>query len=303
MTTISSNQFEVLSYIESRQSEKHSQRLIADAINVSVGTINKIISDFLESNVIIQHEKGYFSVTDLGYSLLEPYRVKRAVILAAGFGSRLVPITLNTPKPLILVHGKRIIDTLLDAIVDAGIKEIVIVRGYLKEQFDVLLTKYPNIRFIENSEYNETNNISSAYCAKELFENAYILEADLIIHNKNVIRKYEYTSNYTAYPMDRTDDWCFKTKKDIITDVSVGGENVQHMIGISYWTKEDAKKLAVDIHTVFNSPGGKQRYWDEVALRFCKDHYEVLIRKIKPNDIIEIDTFGELKAIDKIYDC
>lgn len=88
-------------------------------------------------------------ITGAGISALEPYRAKRAIFIAAGFGSRLVPITFNTPKPLVRVHGQRIIDGLIDACLDAGINEIYIVRGYLAEQFDQLLYKYPMIRFLE----------------------------------------------------------------------------------------------------------------------------------------------------------
>ncbi len=76
--------------------------------------------------------------------------VKRAVIIAAGFGSRLVPITLKRPKPLVVVNGIRIIDTLLDSFINIGIEEIYIIRGYKKEMFDELLIKYPNIKFIDN---------------------------------------------------------------------------------------------------------------------------------------------------------
>ena len=84
-------------------------------------------------------------ITDKGLETLEPYRAKRAVFIAAGFGSRMVPITLNTPKPLVRVHGKRIIDSLIDACLEADIREIYIARGYLAEQFDQLLYKYPMI--------------------------------------------------------------------------------------------------------------------------------------------------------------
>lgn len=90
----------------------------------------------------------------------------------------MVPITLNTPKPLVRVKGKRIIDSLLDAITAANIEEIYIIRGYLSEQFDQLLYKYPNIKFIENPAYNEANNISSAMCARYLLQNSYLCEAD-----------------------------------------------------------------------------------------------------------------------------
>ena len=89
-------------------------------------------------------EAGYvkdFTVTKAGLAALEPYEVKRAVFIAAGFGTRLAPITFNTPKPLVRVHGIRIIDRLIDACLESGISEIYIVRGYLAELFDQLLYK------------------------------------------------------------------------------------------------------------------------------------------------------------------
>ena len=119
------------------------------------------------------------AITSEGINALEPYRAKRAVFIAAGFGSRLAPITINTPKPLVRVHGKRIIDTLIDACLGAGINEIYIVRGYLAEQFDQLLYKYPMIKFLENPDYCKANNISSAMAAKHMLCDAYVFEDDL----------------------------------------------------------------------------------------------------------------------------
>ena len=130
-------------------------------------------------------------MTSAGLEALEPYRVKRAVFIAAGFGSRLVPVTLNTPKPLVRVNGTRMIDTLLDAVVAAGIEEIIVVRGYLSEQFDQLLYKYPQIKFIENPIYNEANNISSLMHVRYLLRQAYVLEADLVLYNPKLITKYQ----------------------------------------------------------------------------------------------------------------
>lgn len=100
-------------------------------------------------------------ITPRGIAALEPYRVQRAVLLTAGFESRLLPVTVNTPMPLARVNGVRIIDRLIDAVISAGIDEIYVVRGYLAEEFDQLLTKYPNIRFIENPLYGSTNNIAT----------------------------------------------------------------------------------------------------------------------------------------------
>ena len=112
----------------------------------------------------------------------------------------------NTPKPLIKVNGKRIIDTLLDAVLAVGITDITIVRGYLGEQFDVLLKKYPMIKFIENPTYNEANNIGSAFLIKDIMDHAYVLESDLVLYNPEIIRKYEYQSNYMGKYVDETDD-------------------------------------------------------------------------------------------------
>jgi len=295
------NQFEVLALIERDQQTKHTQRKIATALNVSLGVVNKTIAELLENELMIQKATSLFEVTSKGYEQLEPYRVKKAVFLAAGFGSRLVPITLNTPKPLIKVNGKRIIDTLLDAMLKADIQDITIVRGYLSEQFDVLLKKYPMIKFIDNPLFNETNNISSAYMARDLFASAYILESDLILYQPSLIRKYEYHTNYLAMPVAKTDDWCFEVKQNIIRRVKVGGTNCFHMYGISYWNEKDGQQLALDIENSYHAPGGKEKFWDVVAINEYPEHYNINIREIKQGDIIEVDTFNELKKIDPVY--
>ena len=127
-------EFEVLTTIE-KEKTKLSQRKISQLTKLSLGTINKIITDLYNNKAITEDNL----ITEYGLKLLEPYRVKRAIFLAAGFGSRMVPITLNTPKPLVLVNGKKLIETLLDACVKAEIDEIIIVTGYLSDQFDILL--------------------------------------------------------------------------------------------------------------------------------------------------------------------
>lgn len=293
--TLLRKQFDVLTFLE-KTKEKVNQREIAEGTGMSLGSVSRTLSSLAEEGFI----KGY-SVTEAGYVALEPYRVKRAVFIAAGFGHRLVPITLNTPKPLVRVNGTRMIDTLLDAVIAAGIEEIWLVRGYLGEQFDQLLYKYPMIRFIENPIYNEANNISSAMCARHLLQNAYVLEADLVLYNPNLITKYQYTSNYLGVPVDVTDDWCFETKNRVITKVNVGGTNCHHMYGISYWNAVDGAKLYEDIKHVYEQPGGKERYWDQVSLTYCQSHYQIEVRECTFEDIIEIDTFTDLKKLDKTY--
>lgn len=294
--TLTKKQFDILVLLEKERAAL-TQRKIEEKTGYSLGTVNKTIQELTEAGYIRDSE-----ITNEGVSALEPYRAKRAVFIAAGFGSRMVPITFNTPKPLVRVHGKRIIDGLIDACLEAGINEIYIVRGYLAEQFDQLHYKYPMIKFLENPVYNEANNISSSLVARYMLSNAYVFEADLLISNPEIITKYHYTSDFLAIKKDRTDDWCFTVKDGVIVEEKVGGLDCWQMVGISYWNDEDGHKLSNDIKEVYEQPGGKERYWEQVPLVFCKGHYKVHVRECKEEDIIEIDTFRELQAIDKTYD-
>ncbi|MBR5944872.1 MAG: NTP transferase domain-containing protein [Lachnospiraceae bacterium] len=294
--SLTRKQFEVLEKMTSA-TEPLTQRDLEKLTGHSLGTINRVIKELTDLGLV---SNGV--ITTAGMNALEPYRAKRAVFIAAGFGSRLVPITFNTPKPLVRVKGTRIIDHLIDACLEAGIEEIYIVRGYLAEQFDQLLYKYPMIKFLENPVYNEANNISSSLIAKDLLSNAYVFEADLLLSNPKIITKYHYTSDFLAIKKERTDDWCFDVKDGVITEEKVGGEDCWQMVGISYWNKEDGLKLSKDIPDVFSTPGGKERYWEQVPLVYRKKNYAVEVRECFDDDIVEIDTFKELKKIDPTYD-
>ena len=293
---LSRKQFDVLEKF-AILNQNISQRKLSDMTGYSLGSINNVVKELLEQEFI--DENG---ITDKGLKILDNFKVKRAVFIAAGFGSRLVPITLNTPKPLVRVNGKRIIDGLIDAVLAAGIEEIIIVRGYLSEQFDQLLYKYPIIKFIDSKLYNEANNISSALTAKDYLSNAYVFEADLLIYNPNIIKKYQYTSNFLGIKKEVSDDWCFEVKNGVIAEEKIGGSNCYQMVGISYWNEEDGKKLSRHIEEAFNSPGGKELYWEQVPLLKYKKEYKVEVRECKEEDIIEIDTFNELKRLDKSYE-
>ena len=151
------NEFEILVCIEKEKREL-SQREISKTTNLSLGTVNKTITSLLEKKLINEDN----TITKRGLKELEPYRVKRAIFLAAGFGSRLVPITLNTPKPLVLVNGKKIIETLLDIIrqENAPLNEIVSIDEILEDIVDDLsiIANKKNIKLKLNS-YNIKNKI------------------------------------------------------------------------------------------------------------------------------------------------
>ena len=208
---------------------------------------------------------------------------------------------MHTPKPLVKVNGVRIIDTLLDALIDKGITSIYIVRGYKKEQFDELLVKYPNIKFIDNNEFNISNNISSLIKCIDLIDRCYICEADLLIKNPAIIKKYEFKTNYCGAKVKETDDWCFKKVNGYASNYTRGGEDCYQAYGISYWNQQDSEKLKTDLVKVYNSRAGHEYLWEDVPLKVMKKNYKIEIRSIHKSDIAEIDNFNELISVDPSY--
>lgn len=245
-------------------------------------------------------EQGMATSEDL--QALEPYRAKRAVLLASGFGSRMLPITINTPKPLVNVNGKRIITTILDALAAIDITEIYIVTGYLKECFQLLKNEYPTITLLENPLFDTTNNISSACVAKDHFQNAYVFESDLFLNNPALLKKYRYQSCYWGVPVKHTADWCLDVEAGRVVDLHKGGDDTNHMFGISYWTAEDGLRLASDLPECFDeSDENKQRFWDDVPCVLRNGSYDIAVEPCTFDDVAEIDSFAELQKIDPRY--
>ncbi|MBQ3464638.1 phosphocholine cytidylyltransferase family protein [Candidatus Saccharibacteria bacterium] len=234
---------------------------------------------------------------------LKPYEAKRAIYLAAGLGSRLSPITINTPKPLVRVNGKRIIETSIDACLQAGIQEIYIVTGHLADEFEVLLKKYPMIKFIFNPDYNKANNIGSVIVSSHLLENAYVLEADLLINNPTIIRKYHYHSDVLGIWKEESDDWCLVPDDDgFVAEETLGNAECYQMVGIYYWNQQDGKKLQKDIQDAFdNLSNGRDKYWETIPNQVHQGEYKIEIIPCSQTDVIEIDTLEELRQIDTSY--
>jgi CTP:phosphocholine cytidylyltransferase-like protein len=217
--------------------------------------------------------------------------------LAAGKGLRLAPLTEKCPKPLVKVNGTRIIETMLDAMISAGIDDIVIVRGYLSTQFDVLLEKYPAIRFIDNPDWDKANNIASAYYARDLFENACVFEVDLFLRNPKLITKYQYESSCLGVPVKHTKDWCLHVENGIIQRFGLGGDNCYHMFGVTCIMGKDGVKLAKEIESVYIGAGDNACFWDEVALKYFHMSHVIHIRECTFEDVIEIDTIEDYEKM------
>ena len=228
--------------------------------------------------------------------------MKRAIILAAGFGSRMMPATADRPKPLVTVNGVRILETLLDALVAVGIRDITVVRGYRKECFDALLEKYPFLTLVDNDIYSKTNNISSVMAGLNKLDGCYLCEADLYITNPQIITKYQYASNILGAYCLETDDWSFQMDAaGHIINYQKGNTFCYNYYGISYWTQADSARLREDFRQVYGEAGGKDYFWEFIPLVLRKERYAVEIRQCRKSDIMEIDNYYELAQLDPTY--
>ena len=233
-------------------------------------------------------------------------RVKKAIIMAAGLGNRMKPVTLRTPKPLVKVNGIRMIDTVIQALHENGIYEIYIVVGYLKEQFKILTDEYKGITLIENPYYKECNNISSLYVARDYIEESMILDGDQIIYNSDVLAPEFEKSGYNSVWTDiETDEWLQTVENGVVVSCSrTGGKGGWQLYSVSRWTKADGIKLRKHLELEFEINKNTQLYWDDIAMFYHKEEYELGIRPMDKGDIIEIDNLSELVSIDesdKIY--
>lgn len=248
-------------------------------------------------------------------------KVKRAIIMAAGLGNRMHPVTLDTPKPLVKVNGVRMIDTVVDALHKNGICEIYVVAGYKKEQFYYwakMRNKTDNtkksaediennniIHVLENPYYDTCNNISSLYVAREYIEDAIILDGDQMIYNSGILAPEFELSGYNAiWTENETDEWLMQVNDEGIVESCsrTGGSRGWQLYSISRWSAEDGKRLKRHLEIQFEEKENRQIYWDDVAMFVYPEEYKLGIRKMSADDVIEIDNFEELVALDSSYD-
>ena len=232
------------------------------------------------------------------------HTVKKAIIMAAGIGQRMQPLTLKTPKPLIKVNGIRMIDSVIEGLHKNGIYEIYVVIGHLKEKFYDLIEKYPDIKLIENPFYKTCNNISSLYMAREHLEDSIILDGDQVIYNCEVLRPDFEHSGYNCIQLDRsTNEWVLRVENGIVRSCSRnGGNSGWQLYSISRWTSEDGQKLKSHLELEFEIKKNRQIYWDDIPLFYHPEDYMLSIQKMQRGDVIEIDSLHELAAIDTLYE-
>ena len=292
---LNKHQFQLLLNLKNK-TEKTNQRLIAEELGFSLGTVNKLIQE-AEENGWISSE---YEVTEKGLKALEPYRVENAIIMAAGMSTRFAPLSYETPKGLLVVKGERLIEREIKQLREAGIQKITVVVGYMKEKMFYLADKF-GVEIVVNEDYYRYNNCSSLMLVRKQLGNTYICSSDNYFV-ENPFEEYVYHGYYsTVFAEGETDEYCVtETKDGIIKEVTVGGEDEWYMLGHVYFDRAFSEQFVSILENEFKHEAYKLQLWEDYYAR----HVDTLLLEAKhySGEVIkEFDSLDELRAFDEHY--
>ena len=249
-------------------------------------------------------EKGFitnnFIVTDLGMEAMKPYKVDNAIIMAAGMSTRFAPLSYEKPKALLRVKGELLIEREIEQLLEAGIKDITVVVGYMKEKLFYLEEKY-NVKIVVNNDYFKYNNTSTLKLVEKDLRNTYICSSDNYF-SKNPFEAYVYKAYYAAvYADGKTDEYCLSVdENDKIVRVSIGGANSWYMLGHVYFDKKFSETFVSILEEEYSNQVTRDNLWENLYIRYI-DKLDMYIKRYNSDEIKEFDSLEELRCFDRDY--
>ncbi len=263
------------------------QRILSEASGHSLGVVNRSIKNLIKEGLLDEHIRP----TSEAFKELKEKSPKNAIILAAGLGMRMVPINTQIPKALMEVNGEPLIERIIRQLNEVGIKEIHVIVGFMKEQFEYLIDEY-RVNLIVNKEYDEKNNLHSLALAASHLSNTYIIPCDIWC-DRNPFRRQELYSWYmVSNIVDDESTVRVNRKMELVT--AQGGNR---MIGIAYLTSEQCKIVRDKLKRFDKSGKYKDDFWEDTLID--GDRMIVQARVVHSTDVVEINTYEQLRELDE----
>lgn len=263
------------------------QRELAEESGYSLGVVNRCLRSLTETGYV----RADGTLTQNGQALLAENRPQRAVILAAGFGMRMVPINTETPKGLLQVHGERLMDRLIRQLHQAGIRDIRVVVGFLKEQYEYLIDEF-GVELVVNPDYARKNNLHSVDRVRSALSDCYVVPCDLYC-TENPFRTHEFYSWYMVSEAPAPDSTVRVNRKQALIPVS---ENGNRMIGICYLTADDGRKVSEKVHALCLDSRMDGAFWEEAL--YAEGKMLPAARVVPEGQVVEINTYEQLRELD-----
>lgn len=293
---ISELQFHILKELMANQEKAIDEETFSGKCEASLVKIKCELSELAEKNYITSD----MQITQAGRKAMEPFRVENAVIMAAGMSSRFAPLSYERPKALLKVRGELLIEREIEQLKEAGIHNIIVVVGYMKEKLFYLADKY-HVEIIVNEDYYRYNNTSTLMPVAERLRNTYICSSDNYF-TENPFEQYVYRAYYSAvYTSGKTNEYCISCNEwGRIKAVSIGGENAWYMLGHVYFDRAFSKKFASILKREYESQITKEHLWEDLYIRYIEE-LDLYIRKYDYEVIKEFDSLEELRLFDEDY--
>ena len=271
------------------------QRILASSTGLSVGVVNRSLKQLAADGLIDKHGQ----LTEKGRQEIRQRAPRNAVILAAGFGMRMVPINLSTPKALIEVGGEPLIERTIRQLHEQGIRNITVVAGFMKESFEYLMDEY-GVDLVINPDYASKNNLHSLALVADRISNTYIIPCDIWCARNPYSATEPYSWYMVSELVDEDSTVRVNRKRELVTisDKEAGNS----MIGISYLTEPEAGIVRENLRRMDADEAFDEDFWEKAlyarAEAGSKDRMILQAKVVSSSDFVEINTYEQLRDLD-----